>query len=163
RGPGGLHAGGVLLDEVSERIGRPRPDGRGQCHYPRSSLLPVQQSLPDRLLADDQGASWQPIPAAGGRRGRGLANTVHLRAAVAAGLRHARVPLGVRAVAGAGGFFFLPHRGGEKTDPSPGPPWVSPAGHATIPTQEKEETRPMRTADKPMKRQEYDKALRTLQ
>ena len=39
---------------------------------------------------------------------------------------------------------------------------MKPAGDAGIPTRDEEETRPMRTADKPMKRQEYDKELRTL-
>src|SRR5262249_61391870 len=67
------------------------------------------------------------------------------------------------AVAGARGLLVLPHGRGGKTDPSPGPSSVKPAGHATIPTRDKEETRPMRTADKPMKRQEYDRELRTLQ
>src|SRR5262249_10337970 len=67
------------------------------------------------------------------------------------------------AVAGARGLPVLPLGGGGKTDPSPGPSSVTPAGHATIPTRDAGETRPMRTADKPMKRQEYDKELRTLQ
>src|SRR5262249_32501872 len=163
RGSARLHAGGVLLDEVSGRIGRPRPDGRGQCHYHRSGLLPAQQSLPDRLLAVDQGASRQPVLAAGRRRARGLADAVHLRAAVASPLRHRSGAAVDLAVAGARGLFVLPHGRGGKTDPSHGPSSVKPAGHAGILTRDEEETRPMRTTDKPMKRKEYEKELRTLQ
>src|SRR5262249_24879641 len=57
----------------------------------------------------------------------------------------------------------LPNGEAEKPDPPPGPTRITPAEHATIPTRDKQETRPMRTADKPMKRQKYDKELRTLQ
>src|SRR5262249_9033784 len=118
---------------------------------------------PDRLLAVDQRASRQPIPAAGRRRGRGLADPVHLRAAVASPVRDRSSAAADLAVAGARGPLVLPHAGGGNTDPSPWPSSVKPAGRATIQTRDEEGTRPMRTADKPMKRQEYDKELRTLQ
>src|SRR5262249_19579732 len=67
------------------------------------------------------------------------------------------------AVADARRLPVLPLGGGGKTDPSHLPSSVKRAGHATIPTRDEQETGPMRTTDKPMKRQEYDKELRTLQ
>src|SRR5262249_21517110 len=87
---------------------------------------------------------------------------VHLRAAVASRVRHRSGAAAGLAVAGARGLLVLPHRGGGKTGPSPGPSSVRPAGHAGVRTRGEEEARPMRTIDKPMKRQEYDKELRTL-
>ena len=65
-----LHAVGVLLDEVPGRLGRARPDGRGQRDHDRPGLLPAQQPLPAGLLAVLQGASRQQVSAARHRRGR---------------------------------------------------------------------------------------------
>src|SRR5262249_4429641 len=58
------------------------------------------------------------VPAAGRRRGRGLAGAVHVRAAVASPVRDRSGAAADLAVAGARGLPVLPPGGGGKTDPS---------------------------------------------
>ena len=108
-GAAGPHLVGVLLDEVAQRLRRTCAGGRGECARHRPGLLPAQQPLQAGLVAVAQGASRQHVSAAGHRRGRDPAASVHLRAAAPGAVRHrGHSALGLAvAVSVAGSVFFL--------------------------------------------------------
>ena len=107
---------GVFLDEVAERIGPARADGRGQHDHDRPDLLPAQQPLPAGLLAVFQGASRQQVPAPRHWRGHNPAAPLHLCASATGLVRQRSDPALGLATPLPGRPDFLPRRGGGEDD-----------------------------------------------
>ena len=110
----GLHAAGILLDEVRRRLRPARPHGRSQRHHHRPDLLPVEQSLPARLVVVAEGAYGQQISALRHPRGRRPAVAVHLHHAIPGDVRQRIDPALHLALAPRGRPCLFPRRGGGK-------------------------------------------------
>ena len=107
---------GVFLDEVAERIGPARADGRGQHDHDRSGVLPLEQPVPAGLVAVFQGASRQQVPAPRHWRGHNPAAPLHLCTSATGFIRQRSDPALGLATPLPRRPDFLPRRGGGEDD-----------------------------------------------
>ena len=121
---------GVLPRKGPGGFRRSRAHGRRECPRHRAGLLPAQLPLQARLVTVPASASRQPVSAAGHRRGRDPAASLHLRSPAPGAVRdggHA-----ARAVAAAlrRGSAVLPRRGGREAHPPDARPLVTRSSRA---------------------------------
>src|SRR5262249_9011821 len=107
---------GIFLAEVTERVGRTRPDSGGQYDHDRAGVLPLEQPLPLRQLVVFQSAPPQQVPAARDWLRRDPAAPVHLCAAAAGPVRQRSYSALGLAMALPRRIRVLPHRGGGEDD-----------------------------------------------
>src|SRR5262249_61604909 len=86
-GPAGRPVLGVFWDEVAGRRGPARTPRGGQHDPDWPGFFSLEHPLSAGLVAFAQGPPRQQVPAARGRRGRGPAAALYLRAAAATAVR----------------------------------------------------------------------------